>query len=109
MRNPLFDPDCERHCLYGGGLVVGIALRFDIDLHFVGALLQALLHGHLAVRLGDGDLLIAALFDIGLRALAFVGELDHLGNFQGLRLFLDFAVFDCHCLCLDFQGVRGFF
>ena len=105
----LADFDSKCHYLPGGCIVVRIPCRLDFDFHFVGALFQSFLDCHFTSLLGDGDFLIAALFDIGLRALAFVGELDHLGNFQGLRLFLDFAVFDRGCLCLDFQGIRGFF
>ena len=109
---PLFDPDLECHGLPCGGLVVGVALCFDFDFYLVDALLQSLLDRHFTSLLGDGDFRVAALLDIGLRALAFIREFDHLGYAQFLRLlqfaFLAFGrALDGCGLCLDLQRVGG--
>ena len=53
----LSDSDLERHCL-SHSLVILVSCCCDIDLYFVGALLQALLNSDLA-GLAYGDLLIA--------------------------------------------------
>ena len=55
------DFDCNRYFLPSRCLVVGIAFRFDFDLHLVDALLEAFLHGHFTCFLVDNELLFEIL------------------------------------------------
>lgn len=96
----LFDSDLERHFLPGGSSIASFACSFDFDTDLVSSLFQAFLYCDLSGLLIDRDLLIAFDLLIGLGALSFVRELDHLGYRQPLSFLLQFAV-------LDFCGFAG--